>query len=234
MCGRVDINLKEPLPVQQFSCPASKPVESEDKGVHDNWPWLGKVTDTTTGSTKIGVVLSDDTIVTDAAFFSTMRDSEANFEFRLFHDPDYKSSILSSRLDSSKVLVATLAQKIPPSIFQPVCVPPKNYINKMVKSKSCEEHRDQKITQVTLVGDTPSKAQYDVIDEHRCSLSLLNSTDCAKTFPSIYPSDGIMRKDTEYIEGEYNKKCGRSGCVTDIESVPENFYKCHVGAVTAA
>ena len=88
--------------------------------------------------------------------------------------------------------------------------------------------------QVTLVGDTPSKAQYDVIDEHRCSLSLLNSTDCAKTFPTIYPSDGIMRRDTEYIEGEYNKKCGRSGCVKDIESEPENFYKCHVGAVTAA
>ena len=99
-------------------------------------------------ATNAGVVLSDDTIVTDASLAPSMTDAEAEFEFSLFHDPDFISPLLSSRLDSSNVLVATLAKKIPPSSFRPVCVPPKDYINKMVKSKSCKESREQKITQV--------------------------------------------------------------------------------------
>ena len=89
-----------------------------------------------------------DTIVTDAMLASSMTDAEANFEFSLIHDPDFTSTVLSSQLDSSNVLVVTLAKKIPPSSFRPVCVPPKDYINKMVKSKSCKEGREQKITQV--------------------------------------------------------------------------------------
>ena len=94
------------------------------------------------------MVLSDDTIVTDASLAPSMTDAEAQFEFSLFHDTDFVSPLLSSRLDSSNVLVVTLAEKIPPSSFRPVCVPPRNYINKMVKSKSCKERREQKITQV--------------------------------------------------------------------------------------
>ena len=102
-------------------------------------------------ATNAGVVLSDDTIVTDASVAPSMTDAEAEFEFSLgFHDPEFISPLLSSRLDSSNVLVVTLAEKIPPSIFRPVCVPPKNYINKMVKSKSCKERREQKITQVLV------------------------------------------------------------------------------------
>ena len=61
-----------------------------------------------------GVVLSEDTIVTDATLASSMTNTEANFEFSLVHDPDFTSPLLSSRLDSSNVLVVTLAEKIPP------------------------------------------------------------------------------------------------------------------------
>ena len=94
-----------------------------------------------------GVVLSDDTIVTDASFASSMRDAEAEFTFSLHH-ADFSSTLKSSQLDSSNILVATLSKKIPSSSFRPVCVPPQNYVNKMVKSQSCKKTREQKITEV--------------------------------------------------------------------------------------
>ena len=97
-----------------------------------------------------GVVLSDDTIVTDASFASSMRDAEAEFTFSLHHADDFNSPLKSSQLDSSNILVATLSKKIPSSSFRPVCVPPQNYVNKMVKSQSCKKTREQKITQVRL------------------------------------------------------------------------------------
>ena len=43
-----------------------------------------------------------------------------------------------------------------------------------------------------------------------------------------------MQKDSKYIEGDFNKKKGPEGLITDIEPEHENFYRCHVGAVTAA
>ena len=43
-----------------------------------------------------------------------------------------------------------------------------------------------------------------------------------------------MRRDSKYIEGEFNKHCGHGKCEIDIEPDDENFYKCHLGAVTAA
>ena len=43
-----------------------------------------------------------------------------------------------------------------------------------------------------------------------------------------------MQRDSKYIEGDFNKKRGPAGLITDIEPEHENFYKCHVGAVTAA
>ena len=97
-------------------------------------------------------MIADDTIVIDASMAASISDSEEHFEFSLFHDPAFRSPILSSHLDSSKVLVATLAKKIPPSSFRPVCVPPKDYVNKMVRSKSCKERQEQMITQVMLSG----------------------------------------------------------------------------------
>ena len=95
--------------------------------------------------------MSDNTVVTDASLHESMRDAEANFVFSLLHDPDFISPLLTSRLDSSNVLVVTLAQRIPASSFRPVCVPPNNYINKMVKSKSCKDRREQMITQVMFI-----------------------------------------------------------------------------------
>ena len=44
-----------------------------------------------------------------------------------------------------------------------------------------------------------------------------------------------MKRDTTYIEGEFNKKRQPDkSFISDIESEHENFYRCHVGAVTAA
>ena len=97
-----------------------------------------------------GVVIADDTIVIEASLAPILRDAEVNFEFRLFHDPAFRSPILTYQLDSSSTLIATLAHKIPPASFQPVCIPPKDYVNKMVKSKSCKRRQEQMITQVII------------------------------------------------------------------------------------
>ena len=70
-------------------------------------------------ATNAGVVLSDDTIVTDASLDPSMTDAEAEFEFSLgFHDPEFISPLLSSRLDSSNVLVVKSLRGVSsPAIF---------------------------------------------------------------------------------------------------------------------
>ena len=40
-----------------FDCPCVPKLE-EDKGLHEDWPWLGKVVDQRTGDTKLGKSVS--------------------------------------------------------------------------------------------------------------------------------------------------------------------------------
>ena len=192
-----------------------------------------------------GIVIAEKTVVTDSKLVAAIQGSEAFFNFTV---GAFTIPVASSKFEGGKVLVVTLAEEIPSEQFRPVCLPPKGYVEKMVLSQSCQDGIHKKITevlylleicilepmlmQVTLNGGNVDKAQFEVVDQNSCSLSFLNSRECTSQFGDKFARSGVMRKDTKYINGTQNRGKGRGSL--DIEPVAENYYKCHVGAVTSA
>ena len=80
-----------------------------------------------------------------------MTGSENQFSFMLTSDDGdlmFESPVLESRLEQNLVLFLVLENRIPAEVFRPVCLPPRNYVKKMVKSHTCSNSRPQKMTKV--------------------------------------------------------------------------------------
>ena len=84
-------------------------------------------------------------MVTNSKLVAAIQGSEAFFTFTV---GAITIPVASSRFEGGKVLVVTLAEKIPSEQFRPVCLPPKGYVEKMVLSQSCKNGIHKKLTEV--------------------------------------------------------------------------------------
>ena len=125
--------------------------------------FLGKgshfdVTSITIENLIAGVVIADDTIVTEAKVNETIM---SNIKFGLLKGETpfmgesitvkrseiFTSTIASSRLEDTATFLL-LEEKIPTELFRPICIPPPRYVEKMIKPNNCQGDPLQTITKV--------------------------------------------------------------------------------------
>ena len=108
-----------------------------------------------------GVVIADDTVVTDIKLQESVMPGN-NIKFGLLGEDKHhmgesivvtKEEVFSSKIASSRLedntLFLVLGDKIPKKLLRPICIPPKRYVEKMVKPTSCKGDMMQTITKVT-------------------------------------------------------------------------------------
>ena len=107
-----------------------------------------------------GVVIADDTVVTEIGAQENIEDFRAlkfgilSSDFVLGETSVARDEIFSSSIHSLKVrdnmVLLVLNKKIPNGLFRPICIPPLRYLEKMVKPISCEGDKARTITKVSI------------------------------------------------------------------------------------